>query len=277
MFAESKIAVQEPLPATHNSPTEVVVRSPQTITRGMTTPHLGHAPLLVPVTWYTSSKRIVDVVLAVAILLVAAPLVALAALLVKITSRGPAFYSQTRVGRGGRPFTIWKLRSMYHKCETLSGAVWSSKGDPRVTPVGRFLRRSHIDELPQLWNILCGDMSLVGPRPERPEFVPQLEQAIPRYRDRLLVLPGVTGLAQIHLGPDTDLASVERKLAFDLYYVKTLGAWNDLKIIVATAIHVLRPFAPSRWFFSLDARTCADAIGMRIREAGDGSHSRAGT
>jgi lipopolysaccharide/colanic/teichoic acid biosynthesis glycosyltransferase len=111
-----------------------------------------------------------------------------------------------------------------------------------------------------LWNILKGDMSLVGPRPERPEFVPQLEAAIPRYRERLLVLPGVTGLAQVHLGPDTDLASVERKLAFDLYYVKNLGFWMDLRVVLATVVHVVKPFVANRWFFRLTPQTCAQAL-----------------
>src|SRR5581483_4669050 len=136
-------------------------------------------------------------------------------------------------------------------CERISGVRWSQRGDPRVMPIGRLLRRLHVDELPQLWNILKGDMSLIGPRPERPEFVPQLEEAIPRYRERLLVLPGVTGLAQIHLGPDTDLASVERKLAFDLYYVQKLGFWTDLRILLATVVHVFQPFVAEKWFFRL--------------------------
>src|SRR5205814_291249 len=115
--------------------------------------------------------------------------------LVRITSRGPAFYTQTRLGLRGRTFTIYKLRSMYEYCENHSGPLWSSKDDPRVTPLGRFIRRTHIDELPQLWNILRGDMSLIGPRPERPEFLPKLETIVPRYRERLRVRPGVTGLA----------------------------------------------------------------------------------
>jgi lipopolysaccharide/colanic/teichoic acid biosynthesis glycosyltransferase len=150
----------------------------------------------------------------------------------------------------------------------MSGVVWSSKGDPRVTPVGAFLRRSHLDELPQLWNVLRGEMSLVGPRPERPEFVPQLEVAVPRYKERLLVLPGVTGMAQIHQGPDTDLASVERKLAFDLYYVKTLGFTNDLKLVFATAFHMVWPLKAGKWFFGLTASRCADSVGLTLRDAG---------
>lgn len=229
---------------------------------------------MVPVTWYTSCKRVADIAAAVCLLLLSAPILLMACLLVKLTSRGPVLYSQTRVGRGGRPFTIWKIRSMYHNCEQASGIQWSKKGDSRVTPIGRFLRRSHIDELPQLWNILKGDMSLIGPRPERPEFVPQLEAAIPRYRERLLVLPGVTGLAQVHLGPDTDLSSVERKLAFDLYYIKNLTFWGDLRIVLATVVHVFRPFVANRWFFRLNPRICADAVNLPLRDAaGSDTHT----
>lgn len=224
------------------------------------------ASVVVPVTWYSAAKRLVDLVLGLAMLVLAMPILVFMAVLVKLTSRGPIFYSQTRVGKGGRPFTIWKVRSMYHDCERFSGIQWSQAGDPRVTPVGRFLRRSHLDELPQLWNILRGDMSLIGPRPERPEFVPQLEKAIPRYRERLLVLPGVTGLAQIHLGPDTDLASVERKLAFDLYYIKQLSLWTDARVFLATIIHVFKPFVADRWFFRLTAVRCADAVGLPFRQ-----------
>src|SRR5262245_48861603 len=210
------------------------------------TAHLGllprTGPVMVPDGWYGLLKRVVEFGLAVVMLVLAAPVIVVACLLVKLTSRGPALYSQTRVGRGGRPFTIWKIRSMHHNCETVSGAMWSRQGDPRVMPLGRFLRRTHLDELPQLWNVLTGDMGLIGPRPERPEFVPQLEAAIPRYRERLLVLPGVTGLAQLHLGPDSDLPGVERKLAMDLYYVKHLSWWMDLRILLATAVHVLKPY-----------------------------------
>src|SRR5262249_23695826 len=116
------------------------------------------------------------------------------------------------------------------------GARWSTPGDSRVTPVGRLLRLTHIDELPQLWNVLRGDMSLIGPRPERPEFVPQLERAIPLYRIRLLVRPGLTGLAQVQLPPDTNLDSVRVKLAYDLWYVRQLNFVLDLRILFATAL-----------------------------------------
>lgn len=211
------------------------------------------------VTWYNAAKRVFDVITALTLLLLTLPILLLAALLVRLTSRGPAFYSQTRVGVGGRPFTIYKLRSMYVDSEK-DGARWCAVGDSRITPFGRFLRRSHIDELPQLWNVLRGDMSMVGPRPERPEFVPQLDLAIPGYRERLQVPPGVTGLAQIHYGGDTDLASVERKLAFDLYYVKTMSFWTDLRIVLATVVHVFKPYVANRWFFRLTPQSCADAL-----------------
>src|SRR5262249_35721887 len=177
------------------------------------------------------------------------PVVLLAALLVKLTSRGPVVYSQTRVGLNGRPFTIYKLRSMYYNCECASGARWSSRGDPRVTPIGWVLRATHLDELPQLWNVLRGEMSLIGPRPERPEFVPQLAQLLPRYEERLRVRPGLTGLAQVHLPPDSDLDGVRRKLAHDLYYVQRVGFWLDLRILFSTVLHILAlPFAVTRRF-----------------------------
>src|SRR5262249_55106805 len=142
------------------------------------------------------------------------------------------------LGRFGRPFLIYKLRTMTHNCEQESGVRWAVPGDPRVTRLGRFLRKTHLDELPQLWNVLRGDMSLVGPRPERPEFVPGLERAIPGYRPRLLVKPGVTGLAQVQLPADTDIPSVRRKLAYDLYYIRSGGLWLDLRLLASTALRL---------------------------------------
>jgi lipopolysaccharide/colanic/teichoic acid biosynthesis glycosyltransferase len=180
------------------------------------------------------------------------PLMLVAALLVKLTSRGPVFYSQTRLGRYGQPYRIYKIRTMTHNCESVSGAQWSKPGDSRITPVGSFLRRTHIDELPQLWNVLCGDMGLVGPRPERPEFVPELERAIPFYRDRLLVRPGITGLAQVQLPPDTDMDSVRRKLAHDLYYVRQMSLWLDIRILFSTAFSFMGlPYSLSRWLLRM--------------------------
>jgi lipopolysaccharide/colanic/teichoic acid biosynthesis glycosyltransferase len=196
---------------------------------------------------HVAFKAVVDPILAALIFLPALPLMLLVMALVRLTSRGPVIYSQTRVGRGGRVFTIYKFRTMYHDCERLTGPVWSTRNDPRVTPVGRLLRSTHLDELPQLWNVLRGDMSLVGPRPERPEFVAQLEKAVPGYRDRLRVRPGVTGLAQLQLAPDTDLGSVRRKLACDLYYIQRLNPWLDFRIIAGTCCSVAGiPFTLTR-------------------------------
>ena len=188
--------------------------------------------------WYLPVKAAGDFVFALVLLATTAPLMLLAMLLVKLTSRGPVLYTQIRVGRGGMPFTIYKIRTMTHQCESLTGACWSRPGDARITAVGRWLRRTHLDELPQLWNVLKGDMGLIGPRPERPEFVPQLEQAIPFYGARLQVRPGVTGLAQVQLPPDTDLDGVRLKLAYDLYYVQNAGVWLDVRIHLATILHM---------------------------------------
>jgi lipopolysaccharide/colanic/teichoic acid biosynthesis glycosyltransferase len=197
--------------------------------------------------WYQPVKRAGEFLAALVLLALTAPVVLTAAVLVKLTSRGPAFYRQARVGRYGRPFLIVKLRTMVNNCESYSGPCWSVPGDPRITALGRVLRRLHVDELPQLLNVLGGQMGLVGPRPERPEFVPVLEQALPGYRDRLLVRPGVTGLAQVQLPADTDLVSVRRKLAYDLYYIERHNPWLDARILVGTVFKVLYvPFGVSR-------------------------------
>jgi lipopolysaccharide/colanic/teichoic acid biosynthesis glycosyltransferase len=185
---------------------------------------------------YPSIKRVLDIVLGLLIALVALPVIAVMMVVVKMTSRGPVIYSQRRVGLNGREFMIFKIRTMYQDAESRSGPKWATDDDPRITPVGRFLRKSHLDELPQLWNILRGEMSLVGPRPERPEFIVELEKAIPHYRERLLVRPGVTGLAQIQLPSDVDVESVRRKLSCDLFYVERLNAWADLRILIVTGL-----------------------------------------
>jgi lipopolysaccharide/colanic/teichoic acid biosynthesis glycosyltransferase len=186
--------------------------------------------------WHVPLKAALEFALAIVLLVLTAPLALLAALFVKLTSPGPILYTQTRVGRYGRPYTIYKIRTMRHNCESETGPKWATPNDPRITRVGRFLRATHIDELPQLWNVLRGEMGLVGPRPERPEFVVLLEQSIPFYRDRLLVRPGITGLAQVCLTPDTDLASVRRKLKYDLYYVLRSGPGTDLRVLVCTLL-----------------------------------------
>ena len=204
---------------------------------------------------YFLFKRFTDSVAAGVLLIFTAPLLLVAMLFVKLTSRGPALYSQTRLGLNGKPFTIYKIRTMIHECESLTGARWSTPGDTRVTMLGHWLRHTHVDELPQLWNVLRGDMSLVGPRPERPEFVPQLEQAIPHYRERLLVRPGVTGLAQVQLPPDTDLVSVRIKLAYDLYYVGHFAFWVDVRLCAATVLKMIgMPFPGIRWTFAFPSK-----------------------
>jgi lipopolysaccharide/colanic/teichoic acid biosynthesis glycosyltransferase len=192
-----------------------------------------------PVTGYFLVKRGLDCVLAATLLVLTAPVILAAMALVKLTSRGPMTYTQTRVGYGGRPFTIYKIRTMIDNCESLTGPRWAVPGDPRVTGVGNVLRKLHIDELPQLINVLCGQMSLVGPRPERPEFVSKLARDIAHYPARHAVMPGITGLAQLHLPPDTEVAHVERKLTYDLYYARHLGLWLDLTILAGTALKVV--------------------------------------
>jgi len=202
--------------------------------------------------WYGPVKAVADFAMALVLLVLSAPVILLAGLLIKLTSRGPVFYTQVRLGRHSRLFTIVKLRTMYHNCENHTGPQWSMPGDSRITWIGGILRRTHIDELPQLWNVLRGHMSMVGPRPERPEFVPKLETAIPFYRERLLVRPGITGLAQVQLPPDTDLTSVRRKLAHDIYYMRKKNLWLDARIIVATALNVLCvPEAVGRFILNL--------------------------
>jgi lipopolysaccharide/colanic/teichoic acid biosynthesis glycosyltransferase len=179
------------------------------------------------------------------VLILATPFILLAAALIKLTSRGPAFYTQLRVGKNGRIFTIYKLRTMHHEAEAGIGPVWAAPDDCRVSRVGKLLRATHLDELPQLINVLKGDMSLVGPRPERPEIVYHLQARIGNYLRRLAVRPGITGLAQIHLPPDRNLDGVRKKLLCDLHYIERLGLWLDLRILLCTGLLFLG--VPLRW------------------------------
>jgi lipopolysaccharide/colanic/teichoic acid biosynthesis glycosyltransferase len=196
---------------------------------------------------YEAWKPWVDFVLAAVLVVLTAPVVLLAALLVKLTSRGPACYSQVRLGRHGRLYTIYKLRTMVQDSESGTGVVWAKTGDPRITPVGKVLRATHIDELPQLLNVLLGDMSLSGPRPERPEIVDYLTTKIPNYTKRLRVRPGITGLAQVQLPPDVNLRGVRNKLVCDLYYIEHISAWLDGRILACTGLLFLGvPLAVSR-------------------------------
>jgi lipopolysaccharide/colanic/teichoic acid biosynthesis glycosyltransferase len=183
-------------------------------------------------------KTVVDYPIALLMSLVALPVVLLAVLLVRLTSRGPAIYSQRRVGLGGKVFTIYKIRTMYHECESLTGPRWAMIGDPRITPLGHVLRKLHIDELPQLWNVLRGEMAMIGPRPERPEIVAELRRSVPSYDRRHVVKPGITGFAQVHLPPDTNTQSVKNKVAYDRHYIRKMGATMDLYVYFCTALKV---------------------------------------
>jgi lipopolysaccharide/colanic/teichoic acid biosynthesis glycosyltransferase len=183
-------------------------------------------------------KRAMDFTLSVAGMALLLPLVSILCLLIRLTSRGPIFHLQERVGLGGRRFQIFKLRTMVDQAERATGPVWASVDDPRVTPLGRLLRKSHLDELPQLLNVMLGQMSLVGPRPERPAFVEKFERLIPDYGRRVRVRPGITGLAQVSQAYDASLDSVRKKLAYDLAYMETMGAMSDILIMIRTVKHL---------------------------------------
>jgi sugar transferase (PEP-CTERM system associated) len=187
----------------------------------------------------TAAKRALDILLSAIGLILAVPVMLLVAIALRFTSPGPVFYHQRRVGRDNEIFTIHKFRSMRTDAEKATGAVWSSKGDPRVTPVGRFLRRTRLDELPQLWNVLVGDMSFVGPRPERPEFVSDLTKAIPFYGQRHVVRPGLTGWAQVRHSYGSTADDALQKLQYELFYIKHMSIAFDLFIILETAKTVL--------------------------------------
>jgi lipopolysaccharide/colanic/teichoic acid biosynthesis glycosyltransferase len=223
--------------------------------------------------WYLPLKRAADIVLSLVLLVVTAPLMLIAGLAVVITSRGPAVYRQVRLGIGGKPFTVLKLRTMVKDAEAKSGPIWSTGTDSRVTPIGNLLRRTHIDEFPQLWNVLLGHMSLVGPRPERPEFVAKLEWEIPYYRERLRVRPGITGLAQLRLPPDSDTEGVRRKVIHDLYYVQYVSPWLDFRLLLLTAWALACELSRSAWNFlalpnqqAIERGFC-QAVGIDDRQA----------
>jgi len=184
---------------------------------------------------YRVAKSYVDWIAALLLLIGAAPVMAVCALLVRLTSRGPVIYRQERVGLNGRTFTLYKLRTMRVGAESATGPVWAQgDNDPRVTPIGCLLRRTKLDELPQLMNVLKGDMSLVGPRPERPYFVNQLKQQVPGYERRLAVKPGITGLAQIRAGADHNVRDVKRKVKLDCLYIRRMCWWVDFVILFKT-------------------------------------------
>jgi lipopolysaccharide/colanic/teichoic acid biosynthesis glycosyltransferase len=198
------------------------------------------------------ARRAVNLCAAAVLLVLTAPVLVVIAILIKLTSRGPVIYRQTRVGLdqrnsgerlndprrrldlGGLPFTIYKFRTMWVDAEQSTGEVWASKDDPRVTPIGRILRQYRVDELPQLFNVLAGDMNLVGPRPERPPIVARLRREIPQYQQRHRALPGITGRAQITLRYDASVEDVRQKVEHDLEYIRCASVWEDCKIMGRT-------------------------------------------
>ena len=197
-----------------------------------------HPELMPP--WEKRIKRLIDILFSFTALVILSPLLILFAVLIKIDSKGPVFFSQTRVGRHSRIFSVYKFRSMIRDAEKYTGPVWADENDPRITRVGRFMRKTRIDEFPQLFNVLKGDMSLVGPRPERPYFVDQLKKEYPFYSRRLRVKPGVTGWAQVKGKYDTTIEAVKEKLEFDLYYIDNISLRLDLRIMVYTIIVMLK-------------------------------------
>jgi exopolysaccharide biosynthesis polyprenyl glycosylphosphotransferase len=183
---------------------------------------------------YFLAKRAIDIVGATIGLILLSPLLILTAILIKLTSPGPVVYSQVRVGKDGKHFNIYKFRTMRVDAEKHTGPVWASKNDNRITPIGAFLRKTRIDEIPQFVNVLHGDMSLVGPRPERPMFVEKLKTQISDYEKRLNVKPGITGMAQVLHRYDETLADVRKKIKYDILYMKNVCFWTDIRIILRT-------------------------------------------
>lgn len=187
----------------------------------------------------SATKRVVDIALSSIGLLLVSPIMVLVAIAVRLSSPGPVFYHQQRVGKDGRVFTIHKVRSMRANAEAGTGAVWATAADSRVTRVGRFLRRTRLDEVPQLWNVLVGDMSFVGPRPERPEFVADLTSQIPFYGQRHVVRPGVTGWAQVRHRYGSTMEDAVQKLQYDLFYIKHMSTGFDIFVVLETVKTVL--------------------------------------
>lgn len=191
-------------------------------------------------TWEKVIKRVFDLAVSLFVLLVTAPLMAAIALAVKLTSPGPAIYRQTRVGKYDRLFVMYKFRTMRVNAESQSGPTWAKSDDPRITPLGYWLRKLRLDELPQFYNVLKGNMSLVGPRPERPYFVEQFKKTIPLYSRRLRVSPGITGWAQVKWKYDESMEDVVEKTKYDLFYVENISLKMDLKILINTIMTVIK-------------------------------------
>jgi len=189
--------------------------------------------------WEKGTKRLFDIVFSLTILAIMAPIMIIVAVLVRISSKGPAVFAQERVGRFGKPYIMFKFRTMVADAEKATGPVWAQENDPRITTLGRWLRKTRIDELPQLFNVLRGEMSFVGPRPERAHFVDQFKKQIPLYTRRLNVRPGITGWAQVKWKYDASLEDVKEKTKYDLFYVENMSLRMDFKILFNTIMTVI--------------------------------------
>lgn len=188
---------------------------------------------------YALTKRAIDITGSVIALVLFSPILVLTALLIKLTSKGPIFYTQTRVGLNGEHFEIYKFRTMKVDAEKATGPVWAAKNDNRLVPCGKFIRKAHIDEIPQFVNVIMGDMSIIGPRPERPVFVEQFKKEIFDYSKRLEVKPGITGLAQVWHHYDDTIDDVRKKIKYDILYIKKMCFWTDVLILARTVRVVL--------------------------------------
>ena len=184
-------------------------------------------------------KVIFDVVFAIVLLIIGLPLWFFIACVIKLDSKGPVFFKQVRLGKNNEKYTLIKFRTMIENAEIETGPVWTDKKDPRITFVGKWLRRFYLDEVPQLFNVLKGEMSIIGPRPERPYFAEQLVKKYPSYLDRLSVKPGLTGWAQINQSYDISIEDVGQKLKYDFYYIENLNFTFDLQIMIMTILVVL--------------------------------------
>lgn len=183
---------------------------------------------------YHMVKRAFDIIASVLGIIFLSPLFLLTTVLIRCTSKGPVLFTQTRVGKDGTLFEIYKFRTMRVDAEKETGPVWAENNDPRLIPIGRFLRKAHIDEIPQFINILKGEMSLIGPRPERPVFVQKFKKEITDYEKRLAVKPGITGLAQVWHTYDATIEDVRKKIKYDILYIKKVCLWTDLRILLRT-------------------------------------------
>ena len=250
------------LPGPNERPSKLVTYSPrprriEAPSPTRTTPRAIAVPEVIPRDRNEKVSRFFNFTLAALALLIASPILILLAIVVKLTSRGPILYAQTRVGvdrrwrctlalherrledLGGQVFTIYKFRTMRVDAERGSGVVWAQENDPRVTLLGKYMRILRLDEFPQFWNVLRGDMNVVGPRPERPSIVSRLREDIPEYQCRHRVKPGITGLAQINQTYDASLDDVRSKVRWDLRYIREQGIWGDVAIVLRTVPSVL--------------------------------------